>query len=314
VRGVEPESILPGAGSSDLIYLALRQWLSSQSRVLILDPMYGEYSHVLEHVIHCQVDRLPLSRVDEYAVYLDRLSAMIATGPDLVILVNPNNPTGRYVQRDALIQTMIAAPASTRFWIDETYLEYVGADLSLEQFAAASCNIVVCKSMSKVYALSGARVAYLCGPAELVAELRPLTPPWVVSLPGQVAAVMALRDPTYYANCYAQTHRLRQDLAIRLRYDCGLDVVPGVANFLLCHLPEDGPDANTVVQACRAHNLFIRDASNISRALGARTVRIAVKDAVTNRRMCELLQDVLQEVRRGTLVFDAVQFDRNVQA
>ena len=306
VRGVNPENILPGAGSSDLIYLALRQWLSSQSRVLILDPMYGEYSHLLERVIHCQVDRLTLSRADGYTVDLDDLTAMIATGPDLVILVNPNNPTGRHVQRDALIQAMIAAPAPTRFWIDETYLEYAGADESLEQFAAGSCNIVVCKSMSKVYALSGARVAYLCGPAELVAELRPLTPPWVVSLLGQVAAVMALKDPAYYANCYAQTHHLRRDLAYWLRDDCGLDVVPGVANFLLCHLPGGGPDAKTVVQACRAHNLFIRDTSNISRALGARTVRIAVKDAVTNRRMCELLQHVLQEVRRGRLVFDEV--------
>src|SRR5207344_1800686 len=58
-RGVAPENILPGAGSSDLIFRAFRHWLTAGSRVLILDPTYGEYSHVLEKVIGCTVDRLP---------------------------------------------------------------------------------------------------------------------------------------------------------------------------------------------------------------------------------------------------------------
>src|SRR6266576_385362 len=60
-------------------------------------------------------------------------------------------------------------------------------------------NVIVCKSMSKVYALSGARVAYLCAGPHQLEELRALTPPWVVSLPAQVAAVRALNDPAYYA-------------------------------------------------------------------------------------------------------------------
>ena len=80
--------------------------------------------------------------------------------------------------------------------------------------------MVVCKSMSKVYALSGARVAYLCGPARLIEPLRPLNPPWAVSLPGQVAAVMALQDPDYYARCYQQTHQLRAELRRGLLGEC----------------------------------------------------------------------------------------------
>jgi len=59
-RGVSPENILPAAGSSDAIFLAFRQWLTPTSRVLILDPTYGEYAHVLERVIGCRVIRLPL--------------------------------------------------------------------------------------------------------------------------------------------------------------------------------------------------------------------------------------------------------------
>src|ERR1700721_1520770 len=63
-RGVSEENILPGAGSSALIYLAFRHWLNRNSRVLVLGPMYGEYVHILENVIGCQVDRMVLPRRD----------------------------------------------------------------------------------------------------------------------------------------------------------------------------------------------------------------------------------------------------------
>ena len=128
-------------------------------------------------------------------------------GYDLIVLVNPNSPTGCYTRREQLEPVLRRAPVDTRIWVDETYLEYASAAQSLERFAAGSENVVVCKSLSKVYALSGARAAYLCaGPHQLEA-LRSLTPPWSVSLPAQVAAVNALQDPEYYARQYRKTRR-----------------------------------------------------------------------------------------------------------
>ena len=177
-------------------------------------------------------------------------------------------------------------------WIDETYVEYAGAGESVEQFAVHSENVVVCKSMSKVYALSGARVGYLCaGPHQLEA-LRAITPPWVVSLPGQVAAVRALQDPDYYAARYRETAVLREQLTGELQA-LGWDVLPGIANFLLCQLPSSGPDAATLVRRCREEGLFIRDAALMGSGLGNRFVRLAVKDAVTNRRMMHILRGAL---------------------
>jgi histidinol-phosphate/aromatic aminotransferase/cobyric acid decarboxylase-like protein len=216
VRGVEPENILPGGGSSDLIFLALREWLPAGSRVLLLDPSYGEYAHVLEDVIRCRVDRLPLQREEGYALHPDRLAEALRQEYDLAVIVNPNSPTGRHLPRETLEAVLASAAGNTRFWIDETYVEYAGPGQSLERFAAASRNMVVCKSMSKVYALSGARVAYLCGPADLLRDLRRFTPPWAVSLLGQVAAVEALHDPEYYAARYAETRTLREALAAEL--------------------------------------------------------------------------------------------------
>ena len=101
-RALDEENVLPGAGSSDLIYLAFRQWLSRNSRVLILDPMYGEYAHILENVIGCNVQRLHLRRSDGYVVDIDELQSQTRTGYDLIVLVNPNNPTGQHIPRKDL--------------------------------------------------------------------------------------------------------------------------------------------------------------------------------------------------------------------
>ena len=297
VRGVEPENVLPGSGSSTLIFLALREWLTAASRVLLLDPTYGEYAHVLEEVIGCRVTRLPLPREDGYRLDPAHLSEALSQGYDLAVLVNPNSPTGAHVPRSVLEAVLAAAPAHTRIWIDETYVEYAGEGQSLERFAAASRNVMVCKSMSKVYALSGARAAYLCGPAEVLRALRRYTPPWAVSLIGQVAAVEALQDPGYYAARYAETRMLREALAAELER-LGLSVVPGVANFILGHLPAGGPNAAAVVEECHAHGLFLRDTGGMGAQMGTHTLRTAVKDAETNRKIVEILECVLTRAGR----------------
>ena len=291
-RGVPRTCVLPGAGSSSLIFLAMQKWLTSSSRALILDPAYGEYAHVLDNVVGCGVQRLPLDREDGYRVDLERLEAELSKVYDLCVIVNPNNPTGRHVPRAALEEMLCRIPDETTVWIDETYVDYVSAEESLEPFAAASRNVVVCKSMSKIYALSGLRVGYLCGPTHLIEPLRTATPPWAVSLPGQLAAVLALQDPGYYACRYEETHRLRAGLMESLLEITDFDIVPGTGNYLLCHLPEEGPTAEDVIAACRQHGLYLRNAGATSPVLGDRAVRIAVKDAATNERMIEIISRV----------------------
>ncbi|HEY2468694.1 MAG TPA: aminotransferase class I/II-fold pyridoxal phosphate-dependent enzyme [Terracidiphilus sp.] len=296
-RGVSPENILPGAGSSDLIYLAFRQWLTSSSRVLILDPTYGEYMHVLTNVIRCNVERLTLSRSNQYALDLDELRARIQVGYDLIVLVNPNNPTGQHIPRIQLERILQDVPWKTRVWIDEAYVEYVGPDESLERFAAKSESVLVCKSMSKVYALSGMRAAYLCGPMHQLAELIPWTPPWAVSLVAQVAAVRALEDPAYYAEKYAQTHLHREKLIRALRSLGIEEIVPSRANFVMCHLEPDHPTVAEVIKESRESGVFLRDVTSMGMDLGARALRIAVKDEGSN----QLVLDTLEKVLCGTL-------------
>lgn len=291
-RGVKPGNIIVGAGSSDLIFRALPRWLNRKSRVLLLDPTYGEYAHVLEHVIGCHVDRLRLRRECDYDVSLDQLEAALRIPYDLVVLVNPNSPTGRHVNASSLGPLLERAHLTTRVWVDETYVDFVNSTQSFERIAANSSNIIVCKSMSKAYALSGARVAYLCASPHQLEELHAFTPPWAVSLLGQLAAVRALGSQDYYNARWSETVELRLQLARDLT-ELSWRIIPSVANFLLCHLPEDRSVASDVVAKCQEHGLFLRDAARMGEGLGNHAIRVAVKDSETNRRMLEILKGVL---------------------
>jgi len=288
-RGVPESSILPGAGSSALIFAALRQWVTRASRVLILDPMYGEYAHVLEQVIGARVDRFRLSAERDYEVDPTELAALASQGFDWVVLVNPNSPSGRHVRHSDLARVIASAPETTRFWIDETYVDYVGSEQSLERMAASSANVVICKSMSKVYALSGLRAAYLCGPARLLADLSHVCPPWAVSLPAQLAACEALKATAYYRKRWDETHALRAELQWGLQA-LGWQVVTGCANFLLCQVPADGPTSSEVIAEARRNGLFVRDVRSMGVCFDERALRIAVKDRRANAAMLAILR------------------------
>lgn len=294
-RGIDVANVLPGAGSSDLIFLALREWLTSKSRVLILDPTYGEYVHVLENIIKCQVDRINLLRAKNYTIDIKELLTLAEKNYDLIIIVNPNSPTGQYISATDLQGALEKIPPNTRIWIDETYIEYCGKDQSLEKFATSTNNVIICKSMSKVYALSGLRSAYLCASPIQIEKLRSISPPWAVSLPAQIAALAALKEDQYYEKCYMETHVLREEFSKELMKIKSIEVLQSKANFVLCFLPENGPDAATVVSKCKEMGLFLRDVSNMGHNFNKHTLRIAIKNKETNIKMLDIITKVLYQ-------------------
>ncbi|MCJ0869982.1 histidinol-phosphate aminotransferase family protein [Streptomyces sp. AP-93] len=302
VRALPVEALVPGAGSSDLIFRAFGQWLTPQSRVLLLDPGYGEYAHVTERVIGCRVSRFRLRRDDGWRIDRDQLSAAVQDGRyDLVVVVNPNNPTGRHAPAAELRSLIAAAPERTRWWIDEAYLGYVDMGESLADLAATDPRVVVCSSLSKMYALSGMRAAYLVAEPATARELRRRTPPWSVSLPAQMAAVAALRDPEHYRSRWLRTHALRRQLAADLAgADDTVTVEEAVANWLTVTLPSDGPSAAQLVQECRRSDVYLRDLSPMSCEYQGRTVRIAVRDTAENARIVSAFQQAMAVLRPGS--------------
>lgn len=293
VRGIPCESILPSSGSSTLMYLALPALLPLRPKALLLNPTYGEYEHILKNLMDARISRFDLRREDEFQVRADLLCKTLSEGGfDFAVLVNPNSPTGRGMTRSQMDEIVRSLPASTLLWIDETYIEYVGREHSMESYAAAHPNVIVCKSMSKVYAMSGIRCAYLVAHPDTIRRLSRLAPPWSVSLIAQLAAVNALQADDYYQARYRETAEIRDFLVRGLKELPGARVYPGSANFVLCEF--EGIPIGELLSGCRQRGLYLRNTENMGENWSRGIVRIAVKSREDTAKMLDILKDVLK--------------------
>lgn len=300
-RGVDRASILVGAGSSALIFLALPRWLPRGGRLLVLDPSYGEYAHVASTLCGATVERLALDPRRGFRLDLTELARRVRRGIDVVVLVRPNNPTGSVVARAELEAFLAELPRRVVAWIDEAYVDYLGEEESLERFAATRSNVVVCKSLSKVYALAGARAACLIAAPARLAPLRPLLPPWAVSLPAQFAAVRALDESAWYRARWRETPGRRAELHAALSAACGaaVEVRDALPNALLLRLPARSMRGEELVARCAADNVFVRDLRSMGAALSERWVRVSVVARAQQQRLVAALATALAAAAGG---------------
>ncbi|MBV6459786.1 MAG: Histidinol-phosphate aminotransferase [Fimbriimonadaceae bacterium] len=252
--------------------------------------MYGEYAHFCRNVMRCSVDTFPLLPSDCYLVDLDKLIGAATSGYDFIVIVNPNNPTGRHIPASNLKAFLERLPPRTTCWIDEAYIDYIEGEESLEATACETANAIVCKSLSKSLALSGARAGYLVANTGLISTIRKWSPPWLVGLPAQIAAIRALDEPQYYQKCYDATRTLRAALAAAIsKLDPLGKVVESVGNWVVW-VPTI--DQQRLLDHCQLNGLYLRSLPAMC------AIRIAVKDHETQERMIAILRESLDVVSR----------------
>lgn len=293
-RGVPKENILTGGGSSDLIFTFFPNTVGKDDKVLILDPMYGEYQHILENVIGANVIRFFLKKEDDFKINTDLLIEAINNNmPKMVVLVNPNSPTGQYLPKGEILKILKSISREILFVIDETYMEYIDKNYSLEKDVLSFENLVIIKSMSKVYALSGVRVAYLVANQKITDEISSFLPPWSVNLVGQIAGVEALKDGKYYEEKYQETHQLRKEMIDELLKINSIKIYSSFANFFLIELLDDKMESEEIVERLREQNIYIRNTDSMSSQFGNRFLRVAVKSKESNQKIVTELIKVL---------------------
>ena len=287
-HGLQAANVLLGGGTSALMYLAFPRLVRAGETVAVLDPMYGEYRHVFEHVIGARVVGCQLDEANGFRPDLQRIAATVAAQrASLLVLVNPNSPTGVGFTAAELRALLALLPASVRVWIDETYVDFAPDVPTAEPLVGTDARLIVAKSLSKFFALSGLRIGYLCADARWLTELERWNPPWSAGLLAQVAAMRALEDYAWYRARAEETHGLRRALAGAIDALDGLRTVPSVTNFVL--FATERVPAPELVRRCREHGVYLRDCGSLSEHFGTRFVRTAVKDAAGNARIAMAL-------------------------
>jgi histidinol-phosphate aminotransferase len=243
-HGVEPSQVVLGNGADALISDCLRAFCEPGAAMLVTDPTYS----LLEVAAR-------LHGVTMRAVALDgggRFGSEFATDDaPLRFLVNPNTPTGTWLEPEELARALRGAPGVVV--IDEAYCDFAPA--SCIPLLAQHASWIVLRTFSKSHALAGLRVGYAVGAAELVADLEAVGESYPVDRCALAGALAALEDSDHHRRLvdHVVSERTRLTTALTAR---GWLVTPSHANFV-CAVPPSGTAAE-IAAALRERRVLVR--------------------------------------------------------
>ena len=281
------ENLLPGSGSTELIYLLPRVFRPRTT--LLVKPCFGEYAPALTRT-GSQINSLSLSSTENFEFSVDHILSSVDGSTDLVLLANPGNPTGIGIEPRQLIE-LAEKLGQCRLLVDEAFADFC-PERSLLAAVPRLSNLLVLRSLTKFYAIPGLRAGYLAGPAGDIAQLAAAREPWSISNLAIAAAKACLTADDYQAETLRLIPQLREELAAGLA-GLGLKVFPGEANYLLCRLPETAPRAERVAELLRHYGILIRNCADFL-PLDSRFLRVAVLGKATNDRLLRELQLILE--------------------
>jgi threonine-phosphate decarboxylase len=283
------EAIVVGNGSTALIYRLPAALLPKN--VLVLHPTFSEYERAFG-LGGCRIDLVMRDAADAFRPPWRRLFEGLRRGYSVVMLCNPNNPTGDVMPPAELTEFVEeAARLGTVVVVDEAFMDF-HEDASLKHEVLRRGNLIVLRSMTKCFALAGLRLGFLAASPPLAKRVREADEPWAVSALAQIAGRESLKDRNYLRRTLALIAAERQYLLDGLSGISGLTVYPSVANFLLLKITRPGWDAPRLQQGLIRHGILIRDCSSFP-GLGGGYMRLAVRGRNDNSRLLRALQEIL---------------------
>ena len=253
--GVREDQLLVGRGSDEAIDLLVRAFCrAGRDAIAIQPPTFGMYA-VCARIQDAGIVEVPLAA--DFTVDADALLAALTPAVKLVFVCSPNNPTGQPVPRAVIERLAKALDARALLVVDEAYAEFAD-ESSVAPLIGRYENLAVLRTLSKAWALAGARIGTLLAHAELIALLRKIIPPYPLPLPCVAAALEALSEQ---GRAEAAGH-VRIVCAERARMADAMAGLPGVrevlpsqANFLAVRFD----DAGAVYQRLLAAGIVVRD-------------------------------------------------------
>lgn len=287
----ERDEVIVGAGADEIIDLVAKAYLTAGSAALVPIPTYPMYGVVTSQRAARIIAVPRLGSEDGFGLDAD---AIIARLPEVAVvwLCSPNNPTGTVDEGDALEAIMQEAAGMRQppvIVIDQAYREFITSVDESRGFRFP--NILLIRTLSKAFALSGIRVGFGVGPRSVIERLERVRPPGSISTICAHVATHALRNPGYaHANAAALSEE-REWLAPRLAW-LGWRPTPSVCNFLLIRIG----DTEAAEQAADG----LLHAGIVPRTFGpANPLRGHLRLTVRSRSENEKLLEVADALKRG---------------
>jgi L-threonine-O-3-phosphate decarboxylase len=288
---IDPQFILPGNGSAELLTWAGRE-LAQQNFTYLITPAFSDYARALNafggKILPCRGER-PFALTKFAPTLFDSLPIPQSPQPQSGLLLNnPHNPTGKLWTREEIL------PHLKQFnlvVIDEAFMDFLtpAQEQSLIPWVAEYPNLVILRSLTKFYSLPGLRIGYAIAHPDRLKKWQQWRDPWSVNTLAAAATAAALQDKKFQQQTWNWLTPARSRLFEQLEAIPGLDPLQGVANYLLVKTELSATKLQE--QLLRNYQIVIRDCLSFPE-LGDRYFRIAVRLPPENDALTEAIREL----------------------
>ena len=301
------ENIIVGNGATEIIFLFMK--ILSPKKVLIVSPTFGEYERAIKASTlandNLKINYFELKEAENFVLNIKNLETELENNYDLLILCNPNNPTGQFLKLKKLEEILkICEQKNTKLFVDEAFVEFVEdwENESIINSKENKENLFVIRAFTKIFAIPGLRLGYgICFNNNLLKKMLEKKEPWSVNNIADLAGQTVLDDENYIQKTKEWIKDQKKYMYENLNKIEGLRVYKTEVNFILLkiedNLLEKGLDVKNLRKKMLEKGILIRDASNFI-YLDKHYFRLAIKDKLNNEKVIETLTSILKNIKK----------------
>lgn len=276
VHGLDPERIICGVGSDEIITFLCQAYAGAKDEVV-----FTEHGFLMYRISALAVGATPVEVAErERMADVDAILKACTKRTKLVFIANPNNPTGTMISPAEMERLAAGLPAQAILVIDGAYAEYVDGYDGGAGLATVRENVFMTRTFSKIYGLGGLRIGWGYGPKHIVDVLNRIRGPFNLSTTQLEVAEAAVRDQDWINKCRSENARMRNWLAEALA-EVGVPSDTSMANFVLARFAS--------VEEAEACDTFLQSQGLIVRRVASyklpHCLRITVGDEAGCRRI-----------------------------
>lgn len=271
--GAHPDQVVVGGGSLALLQQLLLAHCGTGTEVVLGWRSYEAYP-ILARIAGATPVLVDLDA--QHRLDLDAMVAAVTPATRVVLLCNPNNPTGTALPDDQVLAAVRALPSDVLVVLDEAYREFGPSRIDAAALVAEHPNVVVARTFSKAYALAGLRAGWLLADARIADNVRRASPPFGLSAVAEAAALAALDEPGHLTDVVDRVVGSREQFSTGMRA-LGFEVAESAANFVWLPMGSWSEDFEA---ACAAVGVSVR-------AFAGEGVRVTVGNPEAERLVLE---------------------------
>jgi histidinol-phosphate aminotransferase len=273
-----------GNGSNEIIQFVLQAYVWPRQHVLVPEKTFSMY-RIYSEMAHLRVREAPNS--PDFGIDLNAVKRRIRTATKVIFLANPNNPTGRVVDRMALELFLMGIKKNILVVIDEAYADFCDAGLRPDLVSLIRSgkypNLVVLRTFSKSFGMAGLRLGYGIACEEVVRNLSAMAQPFNVNSLAAVAAKVSLEKRSHHHRIVRQTRQGRAFLEKKLD-EMKIPFVPSQSNFVMLRVG----NAAAAADFLEGRGILVRDLGSFG---FPEHIRVTVALQEHNRRFLAALKE-----------------------